>query len=178
MKRTKTLLLTVGLIVVLAVMGCSKSDSNDNDSEQGAKAALEKVLSCSLEDVQAYKDAYSEAVTTATGETTSESGLASTDALSQYFKDKYGDVMTDECIESMMANRTMTVCIEVAEQIHMDIVPADIQLIEKSNEAGAYTYTAMLMTASDEKEVTAASVSGEITMVDGKASDLTIKVED
>ena len=56
------------------------------------------------------------------GDQTGESGIASVGGLEQYFKDKYGEIMTDECIESMIDNRTIIQCMQLAEKYNSDIV--------------------------------------------------------
>ena len=123
MKKIRGILLAAVWITAMAVMGCQKDDSH---SEQSVKAILESFLSCSVQDVQEYQNTYLGLTAEAVGDQTGESGIASVGGLEQYFKDKYGEIMTDECIESMIDNRTIIQCMQLAEKYNSDIVSKDI----------------------------------------------------
>ena len=104
MKKLRVILLAAVWITAMAMMGCQKDDSH---SEQSAKAILESFLSSSVQEVQEYQNTYSGLTAEAVGDQTGESGIASVGGLEQYFKDKYGEIVTDECIECMIDNRHM-----------------------------------------------------------------------
>ncbi len=156
----------------MAMMWCQKDDSH---SEQSAKAILESFLSCSVQEVQEYQNTYSGLTAEAVGDQTSESGIASVGGLEQYFKDKYGEIMTDECIESMIDNRTIIQCMQLAEKYNSDIVSKDIWLTKKAGAADTYTYEVTVAPTSNKENET--FITGAITLTDEKASYLTIEVK-
>lgn len=172
MKKLRVILLSAVLITAMVVMGCQKDNSH---SEQSAKAILESFLSCSVQDVQEYQDTYSGLTAEAVGDQTDESGIASADGLEQYFKDKYGDIMTDECIESMIDNRTIIQCMKLAEKYDSDMISKDIWLTQKAGAADTYTYEATVAPTSNQENET--FITGTITLTDEKASYLTIEVK-
>lgn len=172
MKKLRVILLSAVLITAMAMMGCQKNDSH---SEQSVKAILERFLSCSVQDVQEYQNTYSGLTAEAVGDQTGESGIASVDGLEQYFKDKYGDIMTDECIESMIDNRTIIQCMKLSEKYDSDILSKDIWLTQKTGTPDTYTYEATVAPTSNQENET--FITGAITLTDGKASYLTIEVK-
>lgn len=172
MKKIRVILLAAVWITAMAVMGCQKDDSH---SEQSVKAILESFLSCSVQDVQKYQNTYLGLTAEAVGDQTGESGIASVGGLEQYFKDKYGKIMTDECIESMIDNRTIIQCMQLAEKYNSDIVSKDIWLTKKAGAADTYTYEATVAPTSNKDNET--FITGAITLTDEKASYLTIEVK-
>ena len=172
MKKIIVILLAAVWITAMAMMGCQKDDSH---SEQSAKAILESFLSCSVQDVQEYQNTYSGLTAEAVGDQAGESGIASVGGLEQYFKDKYGEIMTDECIESMIDNRTIIQCMQLAEKYNSDIVSKDIWFTKKAGAADTYTYEATVAPTSNKENET--FITGAITLTDGKASYLTIEVK-
>lgn len=172
MKKIRVMLLAVLWVAAMVIMGCRKDDSH---SEQSAKAILESFLNCKMQDVQEYQDTYSGLTSEAVGDQTYESGITSVDGLEQYFKDKYGDIMTDECIESMIDNRTIIQCMKLAEKYDSDIISKDIWLTKKARTSETYTYEATVAPASNQENETL--ITGAITLSDEKASYLTIEVK-
>ena len=172
MKKIRVMLLAVLWLAAMAMMGCRKDDSH---SEQSAKAILESFLSCSVQDVQKYQDTYSGLTSEAVGDQTYESGITFVDGLEQYFRDKYGDIMTDECIESMIDNRTIIQSMKLAEKYDSNIVSKDIWLTKKAGTSETYTYEATVAPTSNQENETL--ITGAITVTGEKASYLTIGVK-
>lgn len=171
MIMTSALLLTL----VMAVAGCGKKQVNAG-SEQSAQGALEHVLSGTVQEAADFETASEEVKKTV--ETGNETGLVSVDGLENYFQERFGDDLTEECMNRMMADRTIAVSIKLAEQYQSDILTEDMQLTKRSGDENMFDFEAKLVTAADSKQV--ASVTGVVTMEESqsswKISNLTVKV--
>lgn len=168
------------LIFAMLVAGCDKQQSGaGSGSEQSAQSALEHVLSCTVQEAADFETASEEVKKTA--ETGDETGLVSVDGLETYFQMRFGDDLTEECMNRMTADRTIAVSIKLAEQYQSDILAEDIQLTERSGDEDMYDFEAKLVTAADSKQI--ASVTGVVAMKEEsqavwKISNLTVKVMD
>lgn len=166
------------LIFVMSVAGCGKQQSGtESGSEQSAQSALEHVLSCTVQEAADFETASEEIKQTA-AETGNETGLVSVDGLETYFQGRFGDDLTEECMNRMMADRTIAVSIKLAEQYQSDILAEDMQLTKRSGDENMFDYEAKLVAAADSKQI--ASVTGVVTMEESqsswKISNLTVKV--
>ena len=152
------------LVCVMAIAGCGKQQAGaGSGSEQSAQSALEHVLSCTVQEAADFETA-SEEIKQAAEET--------------YFQGRFGDDLTEDCLNKMMADRTIAVSIKLAEQYQSDILAEDIQLTKRSGNEDMYDFEAKLGTAADSKKI--ASVTGVVTMEESqsswKISNLTVKV--
>lgn len=166
------------LACVMAIVGCGKQQSDaGSGSEQSAQSALEHVLSCTVQEADDFETA-SEEIKQAAEETGDETGIVSVDGLETYFQGRFGDDLTEDCMNRMMADRTIAVSIKLAEQYQSDILVEDIQLTKRSGNEDMYDFEAKLVTVADSKQV--ASVTGVVTMEESqsswKISNLTVKV--
>ena len=165
------------LTLVMAIAGCGKQQSGaGSGSEQSAQSALEHVLSCTVQEAADFETASEEVKKAA--ETGDETGLVSVDGLENYFQTRFGDDLTEECMNRMMADRTIAVSIKLEEQYQSDILAEDIQLTKRSGDEDMYDFEAKLVAAADSKQI--ASVTGVVTMEESqsswKISNLTVKV--
>lgn len=168
------------LACVMAIAGCGKQQSGaGSDSELSAQSALEHVLSCTVQEAADFETA-SEEIKQAATETGDETGMISVDGLETYFQERFGDDLTEECMNRMMADRTIAVSIKLSEQYQSDILAEDIQLTKRSGNEDMYDFEAKLITSADSKQV--ATVAGVVTMEESKSSwkisNLTLKVTD
>ena len=164
------------LVCVMAIAGCGKQQAGaGSGSEQSAQSALEHVLSCTVQEAADFETA-SEEIKQAAEETGDETGIVSVDGLETYFQGRFGDDLTEDCLNKMMADRTIAVSIKLADQ--SDILAEDIQLTKRSGNEDMYDFEAKLVTAADSKQI--ASVTGVVTMEESqsswKISNLTVKV--
>ena len=166
------------LVCVMAIAGCGKQQAGSG-SEQSAQSALEHVLSCTVQEAADFETA-SEEIKQAAEETGDETGIVSVDGLETYFQGRFGDDLTEDCLNKMMADRTIAVSIKLAEQYQSDILAEDIQLTKRSGNEDMYDFEAKLGTAADSKKI--ASVTGVVTMEESqsswKISNLTLKVSE
>ena len=146
------------LVCVMAIAGCGKQQAGaGSGSQQSAQSALEHVLSCTVQEAADF-------------ETASE----------EIKQGRFGDDLTEDCLNKMMADRTIAVSIKLAEQYQSDILAEDIQLTKRSGNEDMYDFEAKLGTAADSKKI--ASVTGVVTMEESqsswKISNLTLKVSE
>lgn len=160
------------LMAMLLAAGCQKSG---NSSEESANAVLNQFLSGTVQDADEFDSQYAEIASAETGD---ETGMVSIDGMEEYFQKQFGEIMTDDCISDLMANRSMIAPMKLAQQLDKDIIAQDIQLTAKSGEDNAYDFSAQLVTSDDKQPVGTATgyVKMQSDNSNWKASALTIKI--
>ena len=160
--RKQALSLIVFFVAVAAVFFVA-SRLRGNPAEKQAQTLLTQLLSSS--------DAVEPSVDdSAVG---SEPGLVQVDdgGFAAFYQAQFGDCMTQQCLEKLLANRLPTRIASLSGQ------PAGLTLQKRSGADHCYDFSADLQAADG---TTTASVTGTITMVkeDGawKASDLTLNL--
>ena len=160
------------LMAMLLAAGCQKSG---NSSEESANAVLNQFLSGTVQDADEFDSQYAEI---ASAETDDETDMISVNGMDDYFQKQFGEIMTDDCISDLMADRSMIAPMKLAQQMDKDIIAQDIQLTAKSGEDNAYDFTAQLVTSDDKQPV--GTATGYVKMQSDnstwKASALTIKI--
>lgn len=161
--RKQALSLIVFFVAVAAVFFVASRLRGD-PAEKQAQTILTQLLSSS--------DAVEPAVDdSAVG---SEPGLVQVDdgGFAAFYQAQFGDCMTQQCLEKLLANRLPTRIAALSGQ------PAGLTLQKRSGADHCYDFSADLQAADG---TTTASVTGTITMVkeDGawKASDLTLNLK-
>ena len=160
------------LMAMLLAAGCQKSG---NSSEESANAVLNQFLSGTVQDADEFDSQYAEIASAETGD---ETGMVSIDGMEDYFQKQFGEIMTDDCISDLMANRSMIAPMKLAQQLDKDIIAQDIQLTAKSGEDNVYDFSAQLVTSDDKQPVGTATgyVKMQSDNSNWKASALTIKI--
>lgn len=161
--RKQALSLIIFFVAVAAVFFVASRLRGD-PAEKQAQTILTQLLSSS--------DAVEPAVDdSAVG---SEPGLVQVDdgGFAAFYQAQFGDCMTQQCLEKLLANRLPTRIASLSGQ------PAGLTLQKRSGADHCYDFSADLQAADG---TTTASVTGTITMVkeDGawKASDLTLNLK-
>lgn len=161
--RKQALSLIVFFVAVAAVFFVASRLRGD-PAEKQAQTILTQLLSSS--------DAVEPSVDdSAAG---SEPGLVQVDdgGFAAFYQAQFGDCMTQQCLEKLLANRLPTRIASLSGQ------PAGLTLQKRSGADHCYDFSADLQAADG---TTTASVTGTITMVkeDGawKASDLTLNLK-
>ena len=158
--RKQALSLIVFFVAVAAVFFVASRLRGD-PAEKQAQTILTQLLSSSDAVEPAADDSY----------TASEPGLVQVDGgdFMAFYQAQFGDCMTQQCLEKLLANRLPTRIASLSGQ------PAGLTLQKRSGADHCYDFSADLQAADG---TTTASVTGTITMVkeDGawKASDLTL----
>ena len=167
--RKQALSLIVFFVAVAAVFFVASRLRGD-PAEKQAQTILTQLLSSS--------DAVEPAVDdSAVG---SEPGLVQVDdgGFMAFYQAQFGDCITQQCLEKLLANRLPTRITALAGQSGDKLVPADLTLKKRAGAENCYDFSAALLTATD--STAAAQVSGTITMVkeDGrwKASAITLNL--
>ena len=160
------------LMAMLLAAGCQKSG---NSSEESANAVLNQFLSGTVQDADEFDSQYAEI---ASAETDDETDMISVNGMDDYFQKQFGEIMTDDCISDLMANRSMIAPMKLAQQLDKDIIAQDIQLTAKSGEDNVYDFSAQLVTSDDKQPVGTATgyVKMQSDNSNWKASALTIKI--
>ena len=160
--RKQALSLIVFFVAVAAVFFVASRLRGD-PAEKQAQTILTQLLSSSDAVEPAADDSY----------TASEPGLVQADdgGFMAFYQAQFGDCMTQQCLEKLLANRLPTRIASLSGQ------PAGLTLQKRSGADHCYDFSADLQAADG---TTTASVTGTITMVkeDGawKASDLTLNL--
>ena len=160
--RKQALSLIVFFVAVAAVFFVASRLRGD-PAEKQAQTILTQLLSSSDAVEPAVDDSY----------TASEPGLVQADdgGFMAFYQAQFGDCMTQQCLEKLLANRLPTRIASLSGQ------PAGLTLQKRSGADHCYDFSADLQAADG---TTTASVTGTITMVkeDGawKASDLTLNL--
>lgn len=163
MFRKQALSLIVFFVAVAAVFFVASRLRSDPAGKQ-AQTILTQLLSSSDAVEPAADDSY----------TASEPGLVQVDGgdFMAFYQAQFGDCMTQQCLEKLLANRLPTRIASLSGQ------PAGLTLQKRSGADHCYDFSADLQAADG---TTTASVTGTITMVkeDGawKASDLTLNLK-
>ena len=161
--RKQALSLIVFFVAVAAVFFVASRLRGD-PAEKQAQTILTQLLSSSDAVEPAADDSY----------TASEPGLVQVDDgdFMAFYQAQFGDCMTQQCLEKLLANRLPTRIASLSGQ------PAGLTLQKRSGADNCYDFSADLQA---DDGATTASVSGTITMVkeDGawKASDLTLNLK-
>ena len=161
--RKQALSLIVFFVAVAAVFFVASRLRGD-PAEKQAQTILTQLLSSSDAVEPAADDSY----------TASEPGLVQVDdgGFAAFYQAQFGDCMTQQCLEKLLANRLPTRIASLSGQ------PAGLTLQKRSGADHCYDFSANLLAADG---TTTASVTGTITMVkeDGawKASDLTLNLK-
>lgn len=161
--RKQALSLIIFFVAVAAVFFVASRLRGD-PAEKQAQTILTLLLSSSDAVEPAADDSY----------TASEPGLVQVDdgGFAAFYQAQFGDCMTQQCLEKLLANRLPTRIASLSGQ------PAGLTLQKRSGADHCYDFSADLLAADG---TTTASVTGTITMVkeDGawKASDLTLNLK-
>lgn len=161
--RKQALSLIIFFVAVAAVFFVASRLRGD-PAEKQAQTILTLLLSSSDAVEPAADDSY----------TASEPSLVQVDdgGFAAFYQAQFGDCMTQQCLEKLLANRLPTRIASLSGQ------PAGLTLQKRSGADHCYDFSADLQAADG---TTTASVTGTITMVkeDGawKASDLTLNLK-
>ena len=167
--RKQALSLIIFFVAVAAVFFVASRLRGD-PAEKQAQTILTQLLSSSDAVEPAADDSY----------TASEPGLVQVDdgGFAAFYQAQFGDCMTQQCLEKLLANRLPTRITALAGQSGDKLEPAALTLKKRSGAGSCYNFSAELQTVAD--KTPAAQVSGTITMVkeDGrwKAAALTLEL--
>ncbi len=171
-------ILPVILILVIAVpaAGCGQKDGGP---KQRSQAALELLLSCTMEQAEDFDAAMS----TAFAEPTESSGIGLTagndDELMEYFAKRFDGSMTDACIEYLTMSRMIYRSAALAKDSGSDVSTDDVKLTKRPGEEECYDFSAELKTSAGDP---AAKASGTVWMekdgAEWKASHITLTLDE
>lgn len=171
-------ILPVILILVIAVpaAGCGQKDGSP---KQRSQAALELLLSCTMEQAEDFDAAMS----TAFAEPTENGGIGLTagndSELMEYFAKRFDGSMTDACIEDLTMSRMIYRSAALAKDSGSDVSTDDVKLTKRPGEEECYDFSAELKTSAGNP---AAKASGTVWMekdgAEWKASHITLTLDE
>ena len=154
--------LMLAMALALFAVGCSKKE---DASEQQARLALEELLTCTAqqaEEIDAAMLRMMEEMEAADGEPGMAQGGT---ALLDHFTGRFGGLMTDDCIQTAIANRDVTRSYDLFQKHQADIKPDPLELSKQEGEKAVYTFSATFNTNTGE----VGSATGTITMEETEA---------
>lgn len=168
--------LALALVLLASAAGCGQ---NGSGPQQQSQAALEQLLSCTLQQA----DDFDTAMSAAFAETTenSEAGLlpGNDEELMEHLTNRFGGSMTDACIKDLAMSRSIYRSAALAKEIGSDIHAGSVELTKRSGEEECYDFSAEIKTSAGNP---AAKASGTISMErDGdkwKASHITLTFDE
>ena len=171
-------ILPVILILVIAVLAAGYGQK-DSGPKQRSQAALELLLSCTMEQAEDFDAAMS----TAFAEPTESSGIGLTAGndgeLMEYFAKRFDGSMTDACIEDLTMSRMIYRSAALAKDYSSDIDAGNIELTKYSEKEECYDFSAELKTSAGNP---AAKASGTVRMekdgTEWKASHITLTLDE
>lgn len=162
-----------GLFAALALLaGCS---AQEDSAEKSARAAMTRLLTCTVEDAEELS-----AVLTgeATAETTEPGMTSSGDQLTAYAEERFGAVLSEDCLQQMLMNRSLFSAADLVQSSGEDVEPAFVRFDKREGEEELFDFTADLKAANEQDPL--ATATGNILMEqteDGwKASSVTLTV--
>lgn len=175
------LLLILTVFVTIAAAGCGRNDrKSDANPEQQSQTALNQLLSCTVQQAEEFDTAV--AADQASMETAAdgETGLAQGDAqLRDYLAKRFGDSMTDDCIEELTKSRSFYKSIALAKDLGADIETGEMELTKRSDEQDCYTFSAEIKTsAGDPAAVAQGTISMQKDGTEWKASKITLTMDE
>lgn len=160
MKSRKIIVCTAILLVItLFYSGCGKSN---DESKQSAKAVVEQMLNCSVEEAESFV-AVTEKLSDVSENETGVGIVSSGNEIETYIKERFGAVMTDDCCKQIANNRTFYNSIALSKQYNSDVKADNIELNKRQSEKEVFNFSAKIIAVKTGDEV--ASVTGTVTMV-------------
>lgn len=168
--------LALVLVLLAYATGCRQ---NGSGPQQQSQAALEQLLSCTLQQA----DDFGTAMSAAFAETTEdcEVGLlpGNDEELMEHLTNRFGGSMTDACIKDLAMSRSIYRSAALANEIGSDINADSVELTKRSGKEECYDFSAEIKTSAGNP---VAKASGTISMEkDGdkwKASHITLTFDE
>ncbi len=171
--------LMLAMALALFAVGCSKKE---DASEQQARLALEELLTCTAqqaEEIDAAMLRMMEEMEAAMEVADGEPGMAQGGtALLDHFTGRFGERMTGECIQQLMANRSVALCIDLSRKHQADIKPEGLEISKREGEKPVYDYTATFNTNTGEVGSATGTITMEETEAGWMAANITLTVKE
>ena len=167
--------LMLAMALALFAVGCSKKE---DASEQQARLALEELLTCTAqqaEEIDAAMLRMMEEMEAADGEPGMAQGGT---ALLDHFTGRFGGLMTDDCIQTAIANRDVTRSYDLFQKHQADIKPDPLELSKQEGEKEVYTFSATFNTNTGEVGSATGTITMEETEAGWMAANITLTVKE
>lgn len=170
-------ILPIVLIFVIVVITIRYKQGGGNLEHQ-AKTALNQLISCTLQQAEEFDAAIIQSATEAVAD--SETGLIQSDEkLRDYLEKRFGNSMTNACIEELAMSRTFYKSIALAKSLNIDIKASEIELTKRSDQQECYNFSTEIKTSAGDGVATAwGTISMEKDGTKWKASKITLTVDE
>ncbi|MCI8583455.1 MAG: hypothetical protein HFH13_10035 [Dorea sp.] len=115
--------------------------------ERQSRAALKKLLSCTLQQAEDFDAAAETTQAVMESAAADGAGLIQDDKLQDYLIEQFSDSMTGACIEELAMNRTFYQSIALVKQFNSAIEVSEIELVQCAGEQKDYSFSAELKTS-------------------------------
>lgn len=93
------------------------SRTSGDSAKKCAEEAITKLFSCTIQDAADFNDALLSPSADSTPAENNGLLSASDDALTEYLSKRFGNHVTDACLEQLVANRVVSYSVNIAEKI-------------------------------------------------------------
>lgn len=170
----------LGLLILAVITGAAGCGKDDGGPEQYSQAALNQLLSCTVQQAEEFDAALAADRSSIEAAADGEAGLVQEDGeMRDYLTKRFGDSMTDACIDDLAMSRAIYKSIALAKDLGTDIEAGAVELAKRSDEQDCYTFSTEIKTSAGDP---AAAAQGTISMQkDGtgwKASKITLTMDE
>lgn len=156
-KHKVWLLLLAAVLIAAAVLCAVLPRTPGQTSQDAAQAVLTELFSCTQEQAQQIEDALSVKI-----EDVQPGLTAAGQELEAYAVQRYAALMTPECIEQQLANRTFTLSMGFVQKQDAGIEASGLELTSADGSEEQFRFKVTLRTVPEQLEV--AQISGAIRM--------------
>ncbi len=144
------------IIIVAAIAAAALLLLNGSNASVQAEQALNSLLSCTMEDVEKFDAVLAPKLPSESVGISSQGG-----DLSAYLAERFGDSMSDSCIEKLAANRTFYRSVKLAKANNCDIIMSELKLTAESGNKNTFDFSAILLA----NGAVVDNISGSVRMV-------------
>lgn len=169
------LLIVLIFVIIVITIWCKQGDS----LEHYAKLALDQLFSCTLQQAEDFDVAVIQSAAEEIADY--EIGLTqkSDEKLKDYLIKRFGNSMTNACMEELAMNRDIYKSVALAESLNTDIKAGKIELTKCSVQQECYNFSVEIRTSVGDKVATAwGTISMEKDGAKWKASKITLMIEE
>lgn len=156
-KKKLLFLLLAAVLIAVVVLCAVLPRTPEQTAQDAAQVVLTELFSCTREQAWQIEDALS--VKT---EDTKPGLTVAGQELETYAEQRYADLMTPECIEQQLANRTFTLSAGFAQKQDADMEATGLELTSADGSEEQFRFKVTLCAMPDQVEV--AQISGAIRM--------------
>lgn len=160
-------------LAVFLLAGCAPRGQR---AEDAARSVMTRLFSCTVEEAEEVSAVLAGEEAAAASE---EPGLTSSDdGLTAYADERYGDLLSEECLQQMLGNRSLFSCAVLVQRTGQEIQPEIRRFDKREGEEAGFDFTIDLKADGEADPVATATgnIFMEQTEAGWKASAITLSV--